>query len=65
MTTPSVNPHDDGLEWLRDIRRKLLRESGGHLQRLGERYRQVEVSESGKVLDSWKLLADAVRPALG
>lgn len=65
MTTPSVTPHDDGLEWLRDIRRKLLRESGGNLKRLGERYRQVEVSESGKVLDSWKLLADAVRPALG
>ncbi len=63
MTTPSANPHDDGLEWLRDIRRKLLQESGGNLKRLGERYRQVEASEAGKVLDPRKLLADAVRRA--
>lgn len=65
MITPSANPHDDGLEWLRDIRRNLLQECGGNLKRLGERYRQVEVSEAGKVLDPRKLLADAVRRAVG
>ncbi len=65
MTTPAANPHDDGLEWLRDIRRKLLQESGGDIKRLGERYRQVEATEAGKVLDPRKLLADAVRRAVG
>ena len=61
MTPSPANPHDDGLEWLRDIRRKLLQESGGSLKRLGERYRQVEAAEPGKVVDPRKLLADAVR----
>ncbi len=61
MTRSPMNPHDDGLEWLRDVRRKLLEESGGNLRRLGERYRQVEAAEPGKVVDPRKLLADAVR----
>ena len=64
MTPSPTNPHDDGLEWLRDIRRKLLQESGGNLQRLGERYRQVEAADPGKVVDPRKLLADAVRQTM-
>jgi hypothetical protein len=61
MNPDTTNTHDDGLEWLRDIRRKLLKEAGGDLKRLGERYRQVESSEKDKVIDPRKLLADAVR----
>jgi len=53
--------HDDGLEWLRDIRRKLLQDAGGDLKRLGEHYRRVEAMEQDKVRDPRRLLADATR----
>jgi len=60
---PTTTTHDDGLEWLRDIRRKLLKDADGDLKRLGEHYRQVEASEKDKVRDPRKLLADAARNA--
>jgi len=60
--TPTTT-HDDGLEWLRDIRSKLLKDAGGDLKRLGERYRQVEAADQDKVRDPRKLLADAARNA--
>ena len=60
MNPTMPTTHDDGLEWLRDIRRKLLKDAGGELKRLGERYRQIESGEKDKVLDPRKLLADAV-----
>ena len=61
MNEITTNAHDDGLEWLRDIRRRLLKDAGGDLMKLSERYRSVEATEQGKVLDPRKLLADAVR----
>jgi hypothetical protein len=60
---PTQNTHDDGLEWLRDIRRKLLKDAGGDLKHLGEHYRRVEATEQDKVRDPRKLLADATRNA--
>lgn len=59
----TANAHDDGLGWLRDIRKKLMTEAGNDLKRLSEHYRQVESTEPEKVLDPRKLLADAVRKA--
>ena len=61
MNETTTSAHDDGLEWLRDIRRKLMQEAGGNLKTLGERYRRTEATEKDKVLDPRKLLADAVR----
>lgn len=63
MNPPSVKIHDDGLEWLRDVRRNLFKQCGNDLKRLGDRYRQVQASEPSKVVDPRKLLADAVRGA--
>jgi len=31
MKTNPIPTHDDGLEWLRDIRRKLLMDAGGDI----------------------------------
>lgn len=64
MNPTPTTTHDDGLEWLRDIRRKLLIEAGGDLKKLSERYRQVESTEKNKVLDPRKLLAEAVRKSI-
>ena len=63
MNPNPTTTHDDGLEWLRNVRRKLLKDAGGDFKRLGERYRQVEAAEIGKVRDPRKLLADAARNA--
>lgn len=37
MNPPTPNtPHDDGLDWLREVRQKLFQESGSNLQKLGD-----------------------------
>jgi hypothetical protein len=61
MNESPSSPSDDGLEWLREVRRKLLTEAGGDLRRLGDRYRQVEAKHPEKVIDPRKLVAEAVR----
>jgi hypothetical protein len=58
---PSLSiPHDDGLEWLRTVRRNLMAEAGGDLRRLGNRYRETEAKQPEKVADPRQLLTDAV-----
>ena len=60
-TPPTQFPHDDGLEWLRDVRRKLMTEAGGDLKQLGNRYRQTEAKHAAKVVDPKQLLTRALR----
>ena len=61
MNTPPTHlPHDDGLEWLRDVRRKLMTEAGGDLKQLGNRYRQTEAKNPEKVVDPKQLLTTAL-----
>jgi hypothetical protein len=57
-------PHDDGLEWLRDIRRKHMQEAGGDLKTLGDRYRRVQAEHPEKVISTRKVLVDAIRSGL-
>ena len=59
-TAPQTIHHDDGLEWLRDVRRKLMTEAGGDLKRLGDKYRQTQAMHPEKVIDPRKLLTEAV-----
>ena len=62
MNPPSTTtPHDDGLDWLREVRRKLFQESGCSLEKLGDVYRRVEAEHPEKVIDPRKLLADSLR----
>ena len=62
MNPPSpTTPHEDGLEWLRDIRRKLMTEAGGDLKRLGDKYRETQARNPEKVFDPRKLLTEAVQ----
>jgi hypothetical protein len=60
MNTESNAVHDDGLEWLRDIRSKLMAKAGGDLKRLGDIYRQTQAKHPEKVVDPRKLLTQAV-----
>ena len=57
----TTTQHDDGLEWLREIRRKHMQEAGGDLKRLGDRYRRVQAEHPEKVISPRKLVVDAVR----
>ena len=62
MKTPSpTTTHDDGLEWLRDIRRKLMDAASGDLKRLGDKYRETEARHPEKVFDPRRLLTEAVQ----
>ncbi len=62
MNTPApTTPHDDGLDWLREVRLRLFQETGCNLQRLGDIYRRVEAEHPEKVIDPRKLLADSLR----
>ncbi len=61
--TPTSNTHDDGLGWLREVRRKFFADSGGDLKRLGNRYRQTQAADPGKVIDPRKMLAESIRAA--
>ncbi len=62
MNPPApTTPHDDGLDWLREVRHRLFQESGSNLQKLGDTYRRVEAEHPEKVIDPRKLLADSLR----
>ena len=61
MTPPPNIPHDDGLAWLREVRRRLLTEAGGDLKKLGDRYRRVQLREPEKVFDPREAVIGAVR----
>lgn len=38
-STPCKHAHDYGLEWLRDICRRMFKDAGGDVKNLGYRYR--------------------------
>ena len=61
MNTHTPATHDDGLEWLREVRRRLFQESDRNLEKLGNIYRRVEAEHPEKVIDPRKLLADSLR----
>jgi hypothetical protein len=42
MNTPPPHQQDDGLDWLRDIRRQITSEFGHNPHRVGERLREME-----------------------
>lgn len=60
-TTAPTPPHDDGLDWLREVRGRLFQKSGCNLEKLGDIYRRVESENPEKVIDPRKLLADSLR----
>lgn len=57
---PSL-PHDDGLEWLRDIRRNMFQQANGDLKKLGDRYRRVQSEHPEKTFDPREVVTKAVR----
>ena len=59
----ATNQHDDGLEWLQEVRRKHMHEAGGDLKRLGDRYRRVQAEHPEKVINPSKFLAETIRSA--
>lgn len=61
MNPPPPIPHDDGLAWLREVRRRLFIEAGGDLKKLGDRYRHVQSREPEKVFDPREAVMGAVR----
>jgi hypothetical protein len=60
MKSPTTS-HDDGLDWLREVRRGLFQKSGCNLEKLGEIYRTDEAEHPEKVIEPRKLLADSLR----
>ena len=65
MNTDPPLPHNDGLESLREIRRRIFREAGGNLKKLGDRYRRVEAQHPEKIFDPREVIADAARAKAG
>ncbi|MCX6838044.1 MAG: hypothetical protein NTX35_09570 [Verrucomicrobia bacterium] len=47
---PSHQPHDDGLEWLRDIRRKITSDFGHDQKKIGDYLRQREKELGGRIV---------------
>ena len=65
MNSDPSTPHDDGLEWLRDIRRRMFQQAGGDLKQLGDRYRRVQSEHPEKTFDPREAIANAVRAKSG
>ena len=65
MNTDPPLPHDDGLERLREIRRRIFHEAGGDLKKLGDRYRRVQAEHPEKIFDPRGVVADAARAKSG
>ena len=65
MNTDPPLPRDDGLESLREIRRRLFREASGDLKKLGDRYRRVQAEHPEKIFDPRGVVADAARAKSG
>ena len=65
MNDTPASSHDDGLEWLREVRRKILRDAGGDLKKLGERYRRIQAAQPEKIFDPRQTVADSVRAKSG
>jgi len=58
---PTPPPHDDGLEWLRDVRSRMLRQADGDFKKLGDRYRAVQSRHPEKTFDPHATIIRAVR----
>ena len=65
MNSDRSTPHDDGLKWLRDIRRRMFHEANGDLKKLGDRYRRVQSEHPEKTFDPRQAIANAVREKSG
>ena len=65
MNNDAPTSHDDGLEWLRDIRRRMFQEANGDLKKLGDRYRQVQSEHPEKTFDPREVVTKAARTKSG
>ena len=65
MNPDPSTPHDGGLEWLRDIRRRMFQQANGDLKKLGDRYRRVQSGHPEKTFDPREAIASAVRAKSG
>ena len=52
-------PRDDGLEWLREIRRQMAAEAGNDPRVMGEKLRELEKRFEHRMLKSTKVLVPA------
>ena len=52
---PTV-PHDDGLEWLRAIRREIAAEAGNDPAEMGRRLRERESEFAGRMFSTQRVL---------
>ena len=59
------NPHGDGLEWLREVRRRMFQHAGGDLKKLGDRYRAIQTQHPEKTFDPHDTIIRAVRDRRG
>jgi hypothetical protein len=60
-TEHSTPAHDDGLEWLRDVRRKMFADAGGDLKKLGDRYRATQAQYPQKQFDPHDTIIKAIK----
>ena len=58
---PPAEPHDDGLEWLREIRRKITAEFGHDQQRIGDYLRLREEQLGDRVVRTQERVVPAKR----
>jgi len=58
---PTPPPHDDGLEWLRDVRSEMLQQADGDFKKLGDRYSDVQSRHPEKTFDPHATIIRAVR----
>ena len=61
MNPDPATPHEDGLEWLRELRRRMFQQADGDLKKLGDRYRRSQSEHPEKTFDPRQTIADAVR----
>lgn len=65
MNPAPSTPRDDGLEWLRELRRRMFQQADGDLKKLGDRYRRSQSEHPEKTFDPRQAIADAVRAKSG
>ena len=58
---PPAEPHDDGLEWLREIRRKVTAEFDHNQQRIGDYLRLREEELGDRVVRTQERVVPAKR----
>ena len=64
MNTPAPH-HNDGLEWLREVRSRMLMQAGGDFTKHGDRYRAVESRHPEKIFDPYAAMVDAAKTQSG